>query len=89
LRCCGDTEALIEGRSPRRFLAFRDAAIPKMTYLEAAKELRDLKAPPGNRLEQLKGERAGQYSIRVNDQWRICFEWSSSGPTEVEIVDFH
>jgi len=86
---CGDTKALFGGRSPRRFRAFKEAAIRKLTYLEAAKELRDLKAPPGNRLEKLKGERAGQYSIRVNDQWRICFEWSSSGPAEVEIVDYH
>lgn len=86
---CGETEALFEGRSPRRFRAFKDVAIRKLTYLEAAKELRDLKAPPGNRLEKLKGERAGQYSIRVNDQWRVCFEWTNSDPAEVEIVDYH
>jgi proteic killer suppression protein len=86
---CGDTKALFEGRSPRRFRAFKDAAIRKLAYLQAAKELRDLKAPPGNRLEKLQGERAGQYSIRVNDQWRVCFKWTDSGPAEVEIVDYH
>ena len=86
---CGDTKALFEGRSPRQFRAFKDAAIRKLTYLDTATELRDLKAPPGNRLEKLKGGRAGQYSIRVNEQWRICFEWTDSGPAEVEIVDYH
>ena len=86
---CKDTQALFEGRSPRPFRAFKDVAVRKLTYLEAAKELRDLKSPPGNRLEKLGGDRAGQYSIRVNDQWRICFEWTDSGPTGVEIVDYH
>jgi proteic killer suppression protein len=57
--------------------------------LHAATELRDLRSPPGNRLEALHGNRAGQYSIRVNDQFRICFEWSDAGPTNVEIVDYH
>ncbi|MGE0487479.1 MAG: type II toxin-antitoxin system RelE/ParE family toxin [Gammaproteobacteria bacterium] len=61
----------------------------KLTYLDAANELRDSKAPPGNRLEKLKGERAGQYSIRVNDQRRVCFEWTNRGSGEVEIVDYH
>ncbi|CAI8693686.1 toxin HigB-1 [Burkholderia sp. IT-111MI5] len=55
----------------------------------AAKELRDLRAPPGNRLEALQGNREGQHSIRINEQWRICFEWSDDGPTQVEIVDYH
>ena len=86
---CGDTKALFEGRAPRRFRGIKDAAIRKLTYLEAAKDLRDLEAPPGNRLEKLKEERAGQYSIRVNDQWRVCFVWANSGPAEVEIVDYH
>jgi proteic killer suppression protein len=57
--------------------------------LNAAVELRDLRSPPGNRLEQLHGDRAGQHSIRINDQWRICFVWTDSGPTQVEIVDYH
>lgn len=55
----------------------------------AAKELRDLRAPPGNRLEALQGDREGQHSIRINEQWRICFEWSDDGPAQVEIVDYH
>ncbi len=55
----------------------------------AAKELRDLRAPPGNRLEALQGDREGQHSIRINEQWRICFVWSDDGPTQVEIVDYH
>ncbi|RQR67593.1 plasmid maintenance system killer protein [Burkholderia sp. Bp9126] len=55
----------------------------------AAKELRDLRSPPGNRLEALSGNREGQYSIRINNQWRICFEWSEDGPAHVEIIDYH
>lgn len=61
----------------------------KLAQLEAAQTLDFLKAPPGNRLEALKGDRKGQYSIRINDQWRICFVWSSVGPVDVEIVDYH
>lgn len=57
--------------------------------LDAATELRDLRSPPGNRLEQLSGNRAGQHSIRVNDQWRVCFTWTENGPANVEIVDYH
>ncbi len=57
--------------------------------LNAATELRDLRSPPGNRLEPLQGNRAGQHSIRINDQWRICFVWTDAGPTQVEIVDYH
>ena len=61
----------------------------KLRMLNNAAELRDLLAPPGNRLEKLKGERLGEYSIRINDQWRICFEWREDGPYNVEIVDYH
>ncbi|CAK9891191.1 hypothetical protein PS652_04045 [Pseudomonas fluorescens] len=57
--------------------------------LEAAKELRDLRSPPGNRLEALSGNRSGQYSIRINGQWRVCFIWTEEGPENVEIVDYH
>ena len=64
-------------------------ALRKLVMLNAADSLHDLRVPPGNRLEALKGDRKGQYSIRVNDQWRICFGWSSSGATDVEIVDYH
>jgi len=61
----------------------------KLIYLDDAENLQDLLAPPGNRLEKLKGDRAGQYSIRINDQWRICFKWSGNKAKEVEIVDYH
>lgn len=61
----------------------------KLLYLNDAEDLRDLQAPPGNRLEKLKGDRTGQYSIRINDQWRICFGWKASKAHNVEIVDYH
>ena len=60
-----------------------------LSALDAAVQLEDLKFPPGNHLEELKGDRAGQYSVRINNQWRICFKWSDQGPAEVEIVDYH
>lgn len=60
-----------------------------LSALDAAIELNDLRFPPGNHLEELKGDRAGQYSVRTNDQWRICFTWSEQGPVDVEIVDYH
>ena len=65
------------------------AALRKLEILHAALDLSDLRVPPGNRLEALKGDRRGQYSIRVNDQWRICFEWSDAGAEQVEFVDYH
>lgn len=65
------------------------AARRKLAVLDAAEMLNELRAPPGNRLEALKGERIGQHSIRVNDQWRVCFVWKDDGPHEVEIVDYH
>lgn len=86
---CKDTLALYEGKSPRRFRAFAAVAERKLSQLDAAQTLEFLKAPPGNRLEALKGDRKGQYSIRINDQWRICFVWRSVGPGGVEIVDYH
>ncbi len=61
----------------------------KLLYLDDAEDLQDLLAPPGNRLEKLKGDRAGQYSIRINDQWRICFDWTGDKAKNVEIVDYH
>ena len=64
-------------------------ATRKLTQLEAAATLEFLRSPPGNHLEALKGDRQGQYSIRVNDQWRICFRWTAAGPEDVEIVDYH
>lgn len=65
------------------------AALRKLLMLDAADVLDDLKVPPGNRLEKLRGDRAGQYSVRVNQQWRICFRWTAAGPESVEIVDYH
>lgn len=79
------------GKRIKAFSGIERAARLKLDRLEAAVELRDLSALPGNRLETLKGDRKGQYSIRINDQWRICFEWPSGspGPANVEIVDYH
>ena len=73
----------------KEFSGFRKAAERKLTILDNASDLKDLLAPPGNRLEMLKGNRAGQYSIRINEQWRICFVWKTDGPYEVEIADYH
>ena len=86
---CTETEALYAGESPRRFRNIENVAQRKLQMLDAAEELRDLRSPPGNRLEMLSGNRAGQYSIRINDQWRVCFEWMDNGPRNVEIVDYH
>jgi proteic killer suppression protein len=86
---CRDTQALYEGKGPRRFSALVKVAERKLAQLDAAQTLAFLKAPPGNRLESLKDDRKGQYSIRVNDQWRICFIWTDVGPANVEIVDYH
>lgn len=84
-----ETQALFEGRCPRRFRAIQSVAERKLTQLEAAQTLEFLRSPPGNRLEKLSGNREGQYSIRVNDQFRVCFVWTDHGPAEVEIVDYH
>lgn len=84
-----DTEKFAGGESVRRFRAFERVAYRKVKYLMAAKTLDDLRVPPGNKLEPLKGDRRGQHSIRINDQWRICFVWSDGGAENVEIVDYH
>lgn len=73
----------------RRFAGIESVIRRKLRQLEIAGVLEDLRVPPGNRLETLKGDRAGQYSIRVNDQFRICFRWTQAGPEDVEIVDYH
>jgi proteic killer suppression protein len=85
------TERFAEGQRAGRFEAFRRQAEKRLRYLESARSVEDLRRVPGNRLEALKGTRAGQYSIRINAQWRICFEWpeGSDGPENVEIVDYH
>lgn len=84
-----DTEALFEDRVVARFRAIERPARRKLLYLSQARTLQDLMAPPGNRLEALKGDRRGQHSIRVNDQWRICFRWQEGHAYDVEIVDYH
>ena len=86
---CADTEALSKGDHVRRFVNIAAVARRKLRQLEIAGRLDDLKVPPGNRLEALKGDRAGQYSIRINDQWRVCFRWTEAGAEDVEIVDYH
>ncbi len=84
-----DTEALAGGKRVKRFVAFESVARRKLRELQIAGRLDDLRVPPGNRLEALKGDRAGQHSIRINDQYRICFVWTDAGPQDVEIVDYH
>jgi proteic killer suppression protein len=83
------TETLFQDRDVPRFRAIERVARRKLLYLHRAKRLEDLRVPPGNRLEALKGDRKGQYSIRINDQWRICFRWKDGDALDVEIVDYH
>ena len=84
-----DTEALASGRRVSRFVNIEAVARRKLRQLEIAGRLEDLRVPPGNRLEALKRERLGHHSIRVNDQFRLCFRWTDAGPADVEIVDDH
>lgn len=87
---CKDTERLYREEKTSRFGAdVAKAAMRKLAMLGQAKELKTLRIPPGNRLEALKGKRKGQYSIRINDQWRVCFKWHEGNADEVEIVDYH
>jgi toxin HigB-1 len=86
---CPDTEALAKGNRVKRFVNIETVARRKLRQLEIASRVEDLRVPPGNRLEALKGKRVGQYSIRINDQWRVCFRWADSGAEDVEIVDYH
>lgn len=86
---CRDTQALFETGKSRRFGSFLAVATRKLAMLDAAQTLEFLKSPPGNRLEALKGDRKGQYSIRINEQFRLCFRWTPEGPCDVEIVDYH
>ena len=86
---CADTQALFETGKSKRFSALIKVATRKLVQLDAAESLEFLRAPPGNRLEALKGDRGGQYSIRVNEQYRLCFRWTPLGPTDVELVDYH
>ena len=84
-----DTQALFETGRSKRFGAIIKVATRKLTQLDAAATLEFLKSPPGNHLELLKGDRKGQHSIRINDQWRVCFRWTTAGPEDVEIADYH
>lgn len=84
-----NTEALFNDEPVRRFKDFERPARRKLYYLHRAKSLQDLRVPPGNRLEGLSGNRAGQHNIRINDQWRICFIWLDSDAYDVEIIDYH
>jgi proteic killer suppression protein len=86
---CPDTEALFHSRPVVRWKSLERVARRKLLQLQAATELASLRVPPGNRLEALRGDRKGQHSIRINDQWRVCFIWRTDGPHQVEIVDYH
>jgi proteic killer suppression protein len=86
---CADTRALFETGKCKRFSGIANVATRKLAQLDAAHTLEFLRSPPGNRLEALQGRRAGQYSIRVNDQFRLCFRWTVAGAEDVEIVDYH
>jgi proteic killer suppression protein len=86
---CPETEKLFHRQASRKFRAIERCALRKLRVLDAANELRDLQLLPGNRLEALRGDRKGQHSIRINDQWRVCFEWKAGDAHSVEIVDYH
>ncbi|MBK7353853.1 MAG: type II toxin-antitoxin system RelE/ParE family toxin [Nitrosomonas sp.] len=86
---CKDTEMLYGGSCPDRFRAFRAQAERKLQMLDSANTIDDLRSPPGNRLERLSGNRLGRWSIRINNQWRICFHFENGNAYDVEIVDYH
>lgn len=87
---CKETERIWQGQTSRMFPAdIQDRALRKLRQLDAARTFEDLRNPPGNRLESLKADRAGQMSIRINDQWRICFVWTDGDAADVEIIDYH
>ena len=84
-----DTESIARGYRVKQFDSFASIAQRKLRQLEIAGSIQDLRIPPGNRLEKLAGNRDGQWSLRINDQFRICFRWTAAGPADVEIVDYH
>jgi len=86
---CKETEALFNEKPVRRYQSIERQARRKLLYLHSVRTLRDLSQPPGNKLEVLKGNRKGQHSIRINDQWRICFRWRDGNAFDVEITDYH
>ncbi|MCZ6655799.1 MAG: type II toxin-antitoxin system RelE/ParE family toxin [Gammaproteobacteria bacterium] len=85
----GKTERFFEGQFIRDFQGFTEQATRRLAVLDSAESLRDLSALRSNRLESLSGDRKGQYRIRINQQWRLCFQWDNDGPFDVEIVDYH
>ena len=86
---CKYTEALSKGQRVKRFVNIENVARRKLRQLEIANRIEDLKVPPANHLEALKGGRSGQHSIRINNQWRVCFCWTGAGAEDVEMVDYH
>ena len=86
---CEYTKALAKGQRVKQFANIANVARRKLRQIEIANRLDDLRVPPGNRLEALKGDRSGQHSIRINNQWRVCFHWTNAGAENVEIVDYH
>ena len=86
---CKETQKLFETGRSKKFGSIAKVATRKLAQLDAAETLEFLAAPPGNRLEALVGDRAGQHSIRINDQWRLCFRWTNAGAENAEIVDYH
>jgi proteic killer suppression protein len=86
---CSDTEALFNGKRIARFVNIQVAALRKLAMLNRAEKLEDLRIPPNNKLEQLRRDRVGQWSIRINDQWRVCFRFEGGHAYDVEIVDYH
>ena len=86
---CSDTEAMFNGKRIERFISIQSASMRKLALLNVAGRIEDLRVPPGNRLETLKGKRQGQCSVRINDQWRICFRFEAGNAFDIEIVDYH
>jgi proteic killer suppression protein len=86
---CADTQTLFKLGRVARFVNIERAALRKLKQLDLARRIEDMRAPPANRLEALKGDRMGQWSVRINDQFRLCFRWSEGGAEDVEIVDYH
>jgi toxin HigB-1 len=86
---CQDTKSLFEGSRVKRWVNIERPALRKLVQLDWSAKLDDLAVPPGNKLEALKADRKGQHSVRINQQWRVCFVWADDGVTDVEIVDYH
>jgi proteic killer suppression protein len=86
---CRETEALFQGIRVARFVNIERVALRKLEQLDIAARIEDMRVPPGNRLEALSGDRSGQWSVRINDQWRVCFRFEEGAALDVEIVDYH